>query len=184
MNTFSDLLSNLEGMGGQQAVQVLEGLLTQTGSSGTQAIRIGLAQDEDGTVGISVGGRSFSISPESRPSDESPPDVAIDCVPKPTLSRWQEEFAIVPGASSEQVTNLAKHVINRLLPEARRSAEENAKIALDNRARIQAKHIHETIEPTMSAALGEPQAVPMQSPVATDEDVQMGTRYSCDVQPR
>jgi E3 ubiquitin-protein ligase HUWE1 len=127
LGTLNDLLATLEGMGGSHAVHMLESVLARNGDFGNDAIRINVNHDDNGAIGLSIGGRSFNIPGTGHrpnpPASESP---ANGYIPKPTSLRWQEEMAIIPGPSSDQTAKLVVHVINRLLPEARRAAEEEA----------------------------------------------------------
>jgi len=181
MGNLSDLLSSLEGMGGAQAVQVLEGLLAQTGQGGTEAIRINLAHDEDGTIGISVGGRSFSFPAlGTNPSNTvSSPGATAEYVPKPTLQRWQEEMAVVPGAAGEQMIRLVTHVINCLLPEARQKAKEEGdrvRQAEEEAAATAAKLKEEDTTSAAAIALPESRSSPLADagPAIKEGDVEMG----------
>ena len=178
MGPLSDLLSHFEGMGSAQAIQILEGLLAQTGHGSAEGIRINLAQEENGTIGVSVGGRSFSFTPQNAPRNAGSSDITTDYVPKPTLQRWQEEMAIVPAASGVQMTRLVKHVINRLLPSAYQHAEEEAervRIFEEEAAATAAKLKEEEMASAAAVALPEsrdPTPPTMQS--SPDVDVEMG----------
>jgi len=163
-------------MGGAQAVQVLEGLLAQGGPSGTPGFRIDLAQEEDGTIGVSVAGRSFSIVPQSSQLSSPSQNVTTEYTPKPTLHRWQEEMAIVPLGSNETLGRLVAHIVNRLLPSARQRAEVEAERIkrVQKEAADTAALKEDTVEPARMIDLPGPLASPQTVAAALIEDVEMG----------
>ncbi|WWC91853.1 uncharacterized protein L201_006800 [Kwoniella dendrophila CBS 6074] len=125
-SNYNDLISAIEEMGGNEAVQMLESLITSRQLAGNEAIRIDFAQDHNGTIGLSVGGRNFALHPPhgGRQQSSSNSDVLAEFIPVPTMQRWQEGMQLATSARNELTSRLVVHVINHLMPEARRSAEE------------------------------------------------------------
>jgi E3 ubiquitin-protein ligase HUWE1 len=168
IGTLSELLNTLEGMGGSQAVQILENLLSRSSPSRQDAIRINLAHEENGLIGLSIGNRSITL-PAINPASPYPGEPSSDYTPRPTAHRWQEELAVVPGPKADSTARLVIHIINRLLPEARSVAEEEAaRLQRDEELALSSKMepMSEVIEGTRSsnATLG----------AATSEDIEMG----------
>ncbi|WRT70096.1 uncharacterized protein IL334_007090 [Kwoniella shivajii] len=162
---YGDLISAIEGMGGTEAVQMLENLIASRQVGGTEAIRIDFAQDQNGTVGLSVGGRTFSLQPpQSHHQQASNSDVLSEYVPVPTMQRWQEEMNMATAARTELINRLIIHIINRLMPEARRRAEEElAKIKKEEAeaAELEAEEQKKNLASATSVALPQsPQIVP------------------------
>lgn len=126
VNGIQELISSLEGNASQEALRLLEQLIAQTRNTGAEAFRVDLAQDGEGAIALTLGGRSFHIPPPPAPA-AADQDVTFEFVPKPTNQRWLEEMAIVPGGySNSYTTRLVTHIVNRLMPEAKRLAEEEA----------------------------------------------------------
>nr|XP_019010464.1 uncharacterized protein I206_04933 [Kwoniella pini CBS 10737]OCF49245.1 hypothetical protein I206_04933 [Kwoniella pini CBS 10737] len=124
-SNYNDLISAIEGMGGTEAVQMLESLITSRQLAGSEAIRIDFAQDHNGTIGLSVGGRTFALHPpQNRQAQSNEADVVAEFVPVPTMQRWQEDMQLATSARNELTSRLVVHVINHLMPEARRRSEE------------------------------------------------------------
>jgi E3 ubiquitin-protein ligase HUWE1 len=123
----TELINTLEDVGGAQAVRALESLVGHTGpGGGTEAIRVGQGQGRPGAIGFSIGGRYFQL-PQPAPQSAIPTylDPTAEYVPAPSIRRWQEEMSICPG-SDTMVARIVVHIINRLLPEARRAAASEA----------------------------------------------------------
>jgi len=127
--TRGELFAALQGMGGAHAVQLMETLLHRSEQAGAEAIRISFAQNTAGTIDITVGNRSFNIpSTNTRAYEPTSSDLAAECVPKPTDQRWLEEMKLTPIQSKDHNARLVVHLVNRLLPEAkRREADEAAR---------------------------------------------------------
>jgi E3 ubiquitin-protein ligase HUWE1 len=126
VNGIQELISSLEGNASQEALRLLEQLIAQTRNTGGEAFRVDLAQDAEGAIALTLGGRSFHIPPPPAPA-AADQDVTFEFVPKPTNQRWLEEMAIVPGGySNTYTTRLVTHIVNRLMPEAKRLAEDEA----------------------------------------------------------
>jgi E3 ubiquitin-protein ligase HUWE1 len=107
-------------------MHLLQQMVEQTRTTGAEAFRVDLTQDVEGAIVLTLGGRSFHLpAPSTRTSATE--DVTTDFVPKPTLQRWLEEMSIVPaGYSNTYTTRLVMHIVNRLMPEAKKRADEDA----------------------------------------------------------
>lgn len=107
-------------------MQVLENL---TGGAnhqhGEHTIRI-----ETGSHGteIRVGNRSLHYGPggvNGAPNVTAPNTQTIESTPQPTLNRWQEEEKIVAVIDAQDRLNkIINHIVNVLLPAARKADEE------------------------------------------------------------
>lgn len=125
--SLNELYAALELAGGREAIRMLEELLVQAGQGGTESVRINFSEGENGSVHLSIGGRSFMFpSRRNREPATAAQEVKLDYSPQPTAQRWQDELSISPARLKQLTSRLALHIINRLLPEAKRSAEEEA----------------------------------------------------------
>ncbi|WWD19760.1 hypothetical protein CI109_104224 [Kwoniella shandongensis] len=173
---YNDLLLAIEQMGGSEAVQMLENVIASRQLAGSDAIRIDFAQDQSGTIGLSVGGRTFALNNPAQRQSSTATNVVSAYVPLATLNRWQEEMMLCSAAKPESVSRLVVHIINRLMPEARRRAEEEEarlKQAEVDAAKAEAVEKNKTLESATSVALpGSRQSSP--SPEDDeDEDIAM-----------
>ncbi|OCF61440.1 hypothetical protein L486_01088 [Kwoniella mangroviensis CBS 10435] len=185
-SNYQELLSAIEVMGGVEAVQMIENLITSRHLAGSEAIRIDFAQDHNGTVGLSVGGQTFALRPpqgrQTHQQQLADSDVLAEFFPVPTMQRWQESMQLAILARNELTSRLVIHVVNRLMPEARRRAEEEEaknKKAEEEAARAEAEEQKKNLESAASVALPESR---QPSPVE-DADVAMEAEASEDVVP-
>ncbi|WVF67236.1 hypothetical protein IAT40_001984 [Kwoniella sp. CBS 6097] len=172
----NELLTAIEGMGGSAAVQALEDLISSRQNAGPDAIRISFSQDLNGRIGLSVDGRTFSLAHPHANASSTLPGGAVDLlseyVPVPTMQRWQEEMNLATTSRNELTSRLVLHIVNRLMPEARRRAEEEEaknKKAEEEAAKAAAEEQSRQLESATEVALpesGQP------SPIA-DADVAM-----------
>lgn len=126
--TRDELYAALEGMGGPQAVRLLESLLHRSDRTGPDAVRISFAQGQNGVLDVSVGNRSFSVPRTHQPVEPTTEDLIAGSAPRPSMDRWSEESKLTPIISPEYFARFVQHLINRLLPEAKkRAAEEEIK---------------------------------------------------------
>lgn len=120
------LIRALDSLMGGNAMQVLESL---TGGAnhqhGEHTIRI-----ETGSHGteIRVGNRSVHYGPGGAgvaPNASAPNNQTIESTPQPTLNRWQEEEKIVAVIDAQdRLSKIINHIVNVLLPAARKADEE------------------------------------------------------------
>ncbi|ORX40510.1 hypothetical protein BD324DRAFT_596040 [Kockovaella imperatae] len=118
------LRTNNGGGGPGQMLEMIERLLQRINHQATHNMQIRLSSEANGSIGLSIGDRNYNFGPSSSPTETTAEDVTAEYVPKPTMHRWQEEMSVIPGNSSVMVTRLVHHIINRLLPDARKRAEE------------------------------------------------------------
>ena len=117
---------------GGQTMDIIERLLQAVGHQSSEGIQIRISPDADGNIGLAVGDRSYNLGTQSSPQS---PEAAVDVltaeyIPQPTMHRWHDEMSVIPGPSTTLMTSrLANHIINRLLPDARKRADEAAKTA-------------------------------------------------------
>ncbi|WVQ94835.1 hypothetical protein IAU59_001918 [Kwoniella sp. CBS 9459] len=175
----TELLTAIEGMGGSAAVQALEDLITSRQNAGPDAIRISFSQDLNGRIGLSVDGRTFSLShPQANASSPLPGgavDLLSEYAPVPTMQRWLEEMNLATTSRNELTSRLVLHIVNRLMPEARRRAEEEEtknKKAEEEAAKVAAEEQDKQLESAAEVALpesGQPSPVP-DADVAMDDE--------------
>lgn len=148
---FSDSLDSLHERMGPEASRLIETVLQRHRHTGRQDLRIGYSQGPDGSISLQIDGRTHNFpAPDRQNSNAEQPSVPInitaDFVPKPTAQRYHDEMFIC----GEDSAKLVNHVINRLLPEAKvraaqeaeKQKEEDAKIkkaAEENEAKAQAE---------------------------------------------
>ena len=142
----NDIMSALEQAGGSRAVQLLEELLAQTEQAGVGSLHIGISQTENGQIDITVAGRTYRIpyrpgqpsSPTSPTSPTSPNGEnsgPVDYAPRLTATRWLEESRLAPLKISTFINNMVVHLINRMMPEAKKKAEIEAKKEAEEEAK-------------------------------------------------
>jgi len=121
-----ELFSTIEGMGGPQAVRMMESLIQRSErSGGHDPIRISFARGEDGVVDVTIGGRSFPINTRPQaPAEPTPADITMELGPKPSAQRWNEEAKLSPNGTREMLSRVVIHMINHLLPAAKKRQEE------------------------------------------------------------
>jgi E3 ubiquitin-protein ligase HUWE1 len=112
---------------GPDAVRLVDGILRRHAAAGRQALSIGMSAASDGGVHLEIGGRRYTFPPPGQQNREDPharfePDISAEFVPRPTLQRWHDEMHIC----GEDSAKLVNHIINRLLPEAKKRAEVEA----------------------------------------------------------
>ncbi|KAK4689594.1 E3 ubiquitin-protein ligase HUWE1, partial [Tremellales sp. Uapishka_1] len=182
LNSFNDLLASIEGLVGAEAVQLLEDLVShgRRGHDPANAIRVNVSQNEDGGIGLTIGGRSFIVPPTHHraPPQPTPADVLHEYTPKPTLQRWHDEMAVVPGTATDHSARLAAHIINRLLPEAKKQAaleaERLKEVEQAAAAEAEKKRLEE-LDSAAAVALPESRRSPLPEPQAPiNEDIEMG----------
>ena len=180
-----DVLAGLHGTNNAQAGQFIESLLTRglperhtvTGlperpwqpiiqvqeADGRRSTRLGPRQ-----AGFPGGSAEFARANPGEVSAGNVPagDVSAEYVPRPSWHRWRDEMTIIPGLTSDQAPRLAIHIINRLLPEARlRAAEDAARMQkLEEDKMLDARQA-EGEQPTGAIALSGVEASP---PTAID----------------
>lgn len=122
-------MSSVQSFGGAQAVRFLQDIVQSSRHSGHETLRVDLARDNDGVVGLSIGGRSYTFpNPSSAPRPPVTPEkLQAEYKPRPTMQRWQDEQGIFPYTAPEQISRIVAHTLNRLLPEAKARCEEDAK---------------------------------------------------------
>lgn len=121
-----ELFSTIEGMGGPQAVRMMESLIQRSErSGGHDPIRISFAHGEDGVVDVTIGGRSFPINTRPQaPVEPTPADITMELGPKPSAQRWNEEAKLSPNGTRELLSRVVVHMINHLLPAATKRQQE------------------------------------------------------------
>ncbi|WWC64740.1 uncharacterized protein I303_107351 [Kwoniella dejecticola CBS 10117] len=175
-SNYNDLISAIEGMGGTEAVQMLESLITNRQMAGNEAIRIDFAQDHNGTIGLSVGGRTFALHPpQNRQTQSNNAEILIEFIPIPTMQRWQEGMQLATTARNELTSRLVIHVINHLMPDARQRAEaEAAKQQMAQEADVKAEAEEQTKNLAAAASVHLPESrapSPDAQDIAMDEDI-------------
>ncbi|GHJ84973.1 hypothetical protein NliqN6_1375 [Naganishia liquefaciens] len=120
------LIRALDSLMGGNAMQVLETLAGGANHEhGDHTIRI-----ETGSHGteIRVGNRSLHYGPGGvgdLPAAPTTNNQTIESTPQPTLNRWQEEEKIVSAIDAQdRLHKIINHIVNVLLPSARKSEEE------------------------------------------------------------
>lgn len=130
MSSTDDGLGSLEERMGPEAARLIESVLHRHRHAGRHDLRIGFSQAPDGGVGLQIDGRVYTFPPPDRQNgdqqpSQSPLDISTEFIPKPSMQRWHDEM-VVCGEDSAKLVN---HIINRLLPEARERAQEEAEKA-------------------------------------------------------
>ncbi|OCF44407.1 hypothetical protein I317_01667 [Kwoniella heveanensis CBS 569] len=177
----NELLTAIEGMGGSAAVQALEDLISSRQHAGPDAIRISFSQDMNGRIGLSVDGRTFSLSHPHANASSAAPGGAVDLLseyaPVPTMQRWQEEMNLATTSRNELTSRLVLHIVNRLMPEARRRADEEEaknKKADEEAAKAAAEEQNKQLESASEIALPESgQPSPLADVDDDDADIAM-----------
>ncbi|WVQ77455.1 hypothetical protein IAR50_007141 [Cryptococcus sp. DSM 104548] len=124
---FQELITAIERLGGADAIHVLENLIANRHITGSDATWLSFVRDHLGNLtAMSVNGRTFPLNGNNR-SNVPSGHISAEFVPMTTVQRWGEELALVPLSRNEATSRLVLHLINRLLPEARRRAEEHRK---------------------------------------------------------
>lgn len=126
LSSIQELMASIDHLGGPQAVQFLENIVQQSRNTGAETIRVDLAHRNDGGFGLTIGGRSFVVAPPTRKLPSTAVELQAEYEPRPTMQRWQEEAQLFPYTAPEQLARLTVHLINHLLPAARKAAEEEA----------------------------------------------------------
>lgn len=155
------LIRALDSLMGGNAMQVLETLAGGVNHDhGDHTIRI-----ETGSHGteIRVGNRSLHYGPggiSDTPGASTPNSQTIESTPQPTLNRWQEEEKIVSAIDAQdRLHRIINHIVNVLLPSARKSDEEaKAKKAQDEAARKRKAEQEEAARVKAEAEKAEEQA--------------------------
>ncbi|KAL7424430.1 E3 ubiquitin-protein ligase tom1 [Cryptotrichosporon argae] len=131
--TLADLLASVDGHGAQQALEYIESIMHQ-GHSGVDGIRVNIAHRSDGGVNLAIGGRQFALN-RNTPQDgpDHPADITTDYRPQPTASRWTAAAPLVAPFWADSSDVLMTHVVNRLLPPARKAAEAEAELEAKDR---------------------------------------------------
>ncbi|KZV69516.1 hypothetical protein PENSPDRAFT_753267 [Peniophora sp. CONT] len=137
-----DLLAAIEDVIGGSNVQLFSSLLARR--PGGEAIRVDVppgAFDRHGIIPLSRRGgpaatlASMRVRGQALAGGEQRPE-SSGFDPLVTLNRWNEEVKILNGKfMNERATRVANHVILRLLPDAIKRAEEDAKTAEQERER-------------------------------------------------
>lgn len=98
--------------------------------NGMGSNQLAFSRNHDGSMSVSINGRVYTVGGQSR--SVASPNVAAEFVPMTTSQRWQEELNMLPMSRNEASSRLVVHIVNHLLPEARRQAAE--KEVLDKKA--------------------------------------------------
>jgi E3 ubiquitin-protein ligase HUWE1 len=111
---------------GPDAARLVDNVLRRQYAVG-RSLRIGLSDTPDGGVHLDIGGRRYTFPPANQQgrgetAAEAEDDITGEFIPKPTAPRWHDEMHIC----GEDSAKLVNHIINRLLPEARKVAAKNA----------------------------------------------------------
>ncbi|WVR09546.1 hypothetical protein IAU60_006615 [Kwoniella sp. DSM 27419] len=142
-------------------------------AEGSQAIRIDFAQDETGHIGLTVNGRSLPLNGHVQQVPRNV-DLLLEYAPRPTKQRWLEEMNLATTSRNETSSRLVIHLVNRLLPDARRRADEEDaknKIADHGATEVLAGRQVTQLGTAMDVAL--PASQPASPGVAEDLDVAM-----------
>lgn len=137
-----DILAAIEDMVGSSTVQLFSSLLARR--PGGETVRVDVppgAFDRHGILPLSRRGgpaaalASLRVRGQNLAGGEQRPETSgFD--PLVTLNRWSEEVKILNGKfMNERAARVANHVVLRLLPEAIKRAEEEAKAAEQERER-------------------------------------------------
>jgi E3 ubiquitin-protein ligase HUWE1 len=121
-----ELLASIESFAGQQAVAFVQDILQRNRNHGAERIRVDLSHRQDGSFGLTIGGQTFTVPPPTRHLPNTPEEIQGEFQPHPTMHRWQEEMSLFPYTSTEQVSRMVLHIINRLLPAAREASARDA----------------------------------------------------------
>ena len=143
----SMLRSTAMPSGPSQMLEIIERLMARLNQQVTHNMQIRVSSEANGSIGLAIGDQSYNLGPSS----PTAPEVAIEeltteYVPKPTMHRWQDEMSVIPGSPTLMTSRLVNHIVNRLLPEARRRAEQEAavlKAAEEEAAKEAAKRAEE-----------------------------------------
>lgn len=121
-----ELFSTIEEMGGPHAVRMVESLLQRIERTGGPApIRISVSPGGDGNIELTIGNRSFPINTRAQPAPElTASDITMELGPKPSTQRWNEEAKLCPSGTKELLSRVVVHMINHLLPAAKKRQEE------------------------------------------------------------
>lgn len=123
----NDLLRDIQAMRTPESIAALDALMSSHRAHGQVPVQIDLHADAD-HIGIRIDGRTFNLT---RPGANSPPpDITSEFLPRQTMTRWMEEWNILPGCDMpDQSARLVMHIVNRLMPEAKKAAEKAAEEA-------------------------------------------------------
>jgi E3 ubiquitin-protein ligase HUWE1 len=118
----NDLLRDIQQMRTPESMAALDALMTSHRANGQVPVQIDMHADAD-HIGIRIDGRTFNLT---RPAANAPPpDITSEFLPRQTMSRWLEEWNVIPGCDlPEQSARLVMHIVNRLMPEAKKAAEQ------------------------------------------------------------
>ncbi|GMK58897.1 hypothetical protein CspeluHIS016_0603390 [Cutaneotrichosporon spelunceum] len=190
LSSLTELLASIETFAGQQAVAFVENILQRNRNHGAERIRVDLAHRQDGSFGLSIGGQSFTVPPPTRQLPNTAEEIQCEFEPRPTINRWQEEMALFPYTSQEQISRVVLHIINRLLPAAREASardterlrkeeEEEAERLRKEEEEAAAEAVKQREEEQAQAALVSlPESRPQTSQgsaVDIDEDIDMAS---------
>lgn len=136
----NDIIQTIEGLigGGGAAIRILEQLVSRGRAAGGGELRVGLATgpDDAGTIlggfDISRDGavrsRPATASGEAQSADfgnQDPYGSIADFLPLATSQRWLDEERLTQGRfTTQRLSDLTNHVINLLLPAARKTKQE------------------------------------------------------------
>jgi len=166
-------MTSVERFGGREALQFLEQFVHSSRHTGRETIRVDLAQHHDGSFGLSIGGRTFTVNPPStNRAPVTPERLQAEFKPRPSFPRWLDEQAIFPYTSPDQLTRVSHHLVNRLLPEARvRCKEEAEKRKAREEEERKKKEQEEAEAAAAAAAKAEAEAQAQPEPSSDDHDI-------------
>lgn len=109
-------------MRGTDTIQMLENFVANRQHNVMGSNQLAFSRNHDGSMSVSINGRVYTVGGQSR--NVTSPNVAAEFVPMTTSQRWQEELNMLPMSRNEASSRLVVHIVNHLLPEARRQAAE------------------------------------------------------------
>ncbi|ORY33382.1 hypothetical protein BCR39DRAFT_491673 [Naematelia encephala] len=115
---FHELLEALEGRGVLPSTQLIENLLGRAHRHHVDSVRIDISTDNGGSIGLSIPGPAGLDAPST--SNEG-----VEVSPESTVRRWDQEMAMRPHVDPQ--ARLVAHIVNRLLPEARKRADDESR---------------------------------------------------------
>lgn len=184
LGSLSDLISTLEARAGPEATQLFQAFLAQGRNGGRNAVRIDLAQSQDGAFGLQIDGRPFHF-PSTTAATGDTASSALDLMPKPTLRRWQEEFSLTALDPVSLTARYAQDLIDALLPEARkRVAAEAQRINEEQTESSAPMPVAQQASPPPEPVVTAPSTAGSPGPDVSNTDVEMSAiSLDADVSP-
>lgn len=165
-------------MGGTDTIQMLENFVANRQHNGIGPNQLAFSRNHDGSMSVSINGRVYTVGGQSR--NITSPNVNPEFVPMTTSQRWQEELHMLPMSRNEASSRLVVHIVNHLLPEARRQAAEKEMMDKKAEADRKASAINAEKDKENGNAVDEEEDVENEDHdwQEDDEDVNMGELHA------